>query len=226
MGSEFYRDERPQGPGSGDGDGSGIGGVWGGGGGGGGGGGNGQAYWGEGDTDKPTLLPEHGIWSELDAPVLRVCPDGFLLTDGALPRLLTGIAMCQWPPSILCWIGGDKKSLHTDCMLITADKSNAFSWEINIDVSEKQRESGLCACGYLDWLRPGIITFSAKWQAGHYDHGEISRVRFAVFGVDLGYRVLALKKYITVFTIKITENYEIYVNNLRGSLNGNGRFLE
>ena len=35
-----------------------------------------------------------------------------------------------------------------------------------------------------------------------------------------------MKKYITVFTIKITENYEIYVNSLRGSLDGNKKFLE
>ena len=224
MKNEFYRNERPDAPETGGGGSGGSGGYWGSGGGGSGSSGGGsRPYW------NTPVLPDdaeqdQGYWSDLNAPLLRQCPDGFLLTDGIGPELLTGSSVCLWPPGILCWISGDKEFQHTDCLLIASDQENAFSWDI--DISEKQRSSGLCAWGYLSWLRPGTITFSAKWQAGHYDHSKISRARFAVFGVDLGYRVLALKKYITVFTIKITENYEIYVNNIRGSLNGNGKFLE
>lgn len=226
MGSEFYRNEHPNAPGAGSGSGGGTG-YWGVGGSGGGSSttSGSRPYWNTPDVPGDAEQ-DQGYWSELNAPLLRQCPDGFLLTDGARPELLTGTSACQWSPGILCWTSGDKEFQHTDCLLISSDAKNAFSWDINPDISEKLRSSGLCAWGYLSWMRPGIITFSAKWQAGHYDHSRISQARFAVFGVDCGWRVLALKKYTRVFTIQITENYEIYVNNIRGSLDGNKKFLE
>lgn len=223
--NEFYRNERPGETGGGSGGGGG-GGFWGGGGGGGGGGSGSihQDSWSEDSSSSSG--EEQSSWSDLNSPLLKVCPDGFLLTDGVAPELLTGSAMCHWPPAVIGWISGDKDHKHYDCLLLVADKVDAFQLKSNPQITEQQLAGGMCMYGFLKWFKPGVITFSAKWQAGHYDHGKISRARFAVFGVDLGYRVLALKKYITVFTIKITENYEIYVNSLRGSFDGNKKFLE
>lgn len=225
--NEFYRNEYPAESGSGSGSGGG-GGFWGGGGGGGGSGGEGgtigQAWWSEDSSFEDD--ESQGCWSDLNALLLKVCPDGFLLTDGVAPELLTGTAMCHWSPAVIGWISGDKDHKHHDCLLLRADPVEAFQMIANPRITEQQLAGGICMHGFLSWLKPGVITFSAKWQSGHYDHRKISKVRFAVFGVDLGYRVLALKKYITVFTIKVTEEYEIYVNNIRGELNGNGKFLE
>ena len=223
MSNEFYRNERPGEAGD-DGGGNGGGGSGWGGGSGGGGVNINQASWSE--DSSPGNDEEQSFWSDLNVSLLKVCTDGFLLTDGVTPELLTGSAMCHWPPAVIGWISGDKDHKHHDCLLLVADKVDAFQLKINPRITEQQLAGGMCMHGFLRWLKPGIITFSAKWQAGHYDHGKISMARFAVFGVDLGYRVLALKKYITVFTIKITGNYEIYVNNLRGSLDGNKKFLE
>lgn len=232
MVDEYYVDEHPHdgtgGGGGGSGGGGGIG-FWGGGGGGAGGsggtgesGGSNGCFWGVSEPDIDSI---HG-WSDPGFEYLKLSGDGCLLTDGESCELLTGSFMCSWPPSIICWIRNDEEHEHTRCMLLKSDAVDTFVWNINPDLTDQQKESGMCAHGFLNWLHPGVIKFQAKWQAGHYDHGKISSVRFAVFGFDTGFRVLALKRYIPVFTIRITENYEIYVNDIRCTLGGNGKYLE
>ena len=223
MANEFYYDEHPNKPGSSDSGAS--GGSWGGGGGGGSGGGAPAYGWGGGRAEAADTVNKTN-WSDLNAPLLKVCSNGFLLNDGITQELLIGTLTCTWAPAIICWINGDKEHQHTRCLLISTDAEKAFYINESPNLNEQQRISGMCIHGYLTWLKPGKISFFAKWQAGHYAHSQMSKVRFAVFGIDTGYRVLALKKNIPVFTIQITENYEIYVNNIRGSLTGNKKFLE
>ena len=72
---------------------------------------------------------------------------------------------------------------------------------------------------------PGSYEISARWQAGHYDYAEISAARIMIFGVDLGTVTLPISRRIRIAKIDVLEDLTIYVNDIRGSLGGNLRFL-
>lgn len=165
------------------------------------------------------------VWSEVNQQFLKVV-DGFLVNDGKSSELLSGSWNCRWPPPVIGWISGDNEHIHTDCLLIKTDVEKAFVQLPNPPLSETQWKSGMCIWGYLPRLKPGTINFSGKWQSGHFDHAKILRVRFAVLGVDLSYKALPLQSFVPLFTITVSDDYNIYVNNIRGSFSGNGKFLE
>jgi len=212
MSDEFYLDERPGNSGGGGGGGGSTGG-WGGG-------------WGGDDPGpEPEQKPEWEV--ELcNQPYLKRNPDGWLLTDGAMPELLTGSLICTWPPPLIVWIDGDSGHEHTRCLLVRCSGGRGFEFDTSPGLTEEQKASGMAAWGKFDWIRPGTFQIQAKWQAGHWDHAKIHSARFAAFGVDSGWSVLPLQKWVTVLTIKVTENDKITVNNIRGRLDGNEKYLE
>lgn len=186
-----------------------------------GGGGGGDVTWVIVEPE-PEPEPESPEWDTEPAganlPLLKTCPDGSLLTDGVSPELLTGSLICDWPPQLLIWLYGKDAKKHARCLIVRCSRTLTLS-------SGKAKNGGAALAGNFDWIQPGTFELSAKWQAGHYDYAEINTARFAAFGVDLGYRVLPLGDYVKVMTVHITDNYEIYVNDIRGALDGNNIFL-
>ena len=186
------------------GEGSGTGGgvvSWGGGGGGGGGG--------DGENVK---------WSILDFPYLKTCATGSLLCDWKSGHLLIGTYLCDTVPHVLIAPNGEKGKEHFRCLLWRMEgDENSFSASY-LDSKSK------FAHGFFKSLRPGNYTFLAKWQSGHYEHAQVPGAEFKVFGVDLGDVVLPLKHWREVFTLKITADYSIYVNFIRGAIRGNEKW--
>lgn len=231
MENEFFFDEHPPDsgwspPGSGD-EPDGWGGYsWGllGGGTGGGSGGGGGSWAEVEQGEEPE--EEKPEWAEdektelFNRPFLKTCPDGSLLTDGVFPELLTGSLICVWPPQLLIWLSGEVANSHARCLIVRCSR------KIELKQTNPEEEGTPHFRGFFDWIAPGEFELSAKWQAGHFDHAKINSARFAAFGVDLGYRVLPLQNFVRVMTVTVTENYEIYVNDIRGTLDGNKKFLE
>ncbi|MEI3038452.1 MAG: hypothetical protein V8T90_05205 [Victivallales bacterium] len=192
-------------------------------------GGGGGAHWVEWATpggEPPVPDPPEWGSEEEYLPFLKRSPDGWLLTDGVSPELLTGSQICQWPPHLIAWISGDGKREHTRCLLVRTSDGRRLDLDRSPQLAATQRERGITCIGNLDWIHPGKFEIQAKWQAGHYDHAKINSARFAAFGVDAGFRVLPLKTWVTVLAVKVTEDYEIYVDNIRGTLGGNNQFWE
>lgn len=190
---------------------------------GGGGGGGGGGNWGAEtpETDPEEEMPEWAEETELfNRPFLKTCPDGSLLTDGVSPELLTGSLICVWPPQLLIWLSGEEANSHARCLIVRCSRT------LELNSGNNTENGGPAFSGFFDWINPGKFELSAKWQAGHYDYSKINSARFAAFGVDLGYRVLPLQNFVRVMTVTVTENYEIYVNDIRGTLDGNKKFLE
>lgn len=200
--SEPFWDEQSNSPGWG-------GDSIGGGGGDGGSGGPGGSGWGGGDSNKPPIPPQ---WSEVSFPLLKINTDGLLLTDWESSHLLIGSISCTVEPHVIMQLNGRGGDSHRNCVL----------WQYSGD--NQLQFSGNAA--YLTHLRPGEYSFEAKFQSGHWDYSEISGARFIVFGVDLGFLALPLREgqYRKIFTLQITEELVIYVNNIRGSIHGNGKF--
>ncbi len=199
--SEPFWDEQISPGGGGGGGGSG----WGGGGGGGGGGGSG---WG-GGGDNPPIPPQ---WSEVSFPLLKINTDGLLLTDWESSHLLIGSISCTVTPHVIMQLNGRNGNSHCNCVL----------WRYSGD-NQLQFSGGTA---YFKHLRSGEYSFEAKFQSGHWDYSEISGARFIVFGVDLGFLALPAREgqYRKIFTLQITEELVIYVNNIRGSIHGNEKF--
>ena len=198
MSEPFWDEQISDSPGGGGGSG------WGGGGDGGGGG----SGWGGSGGDKPPTPPQ---WSEVSFPLLKINTDGLLLTDWESSHLLIGSISCTVEPHVIIQLNGRNGNSHCNCVLwrYSGDNQLQFSGDY----------------AYLSHLRPGEYSFEAKFQSGHWDYSEISGARFIVFGVDLGFLSLPLREgqYRKIFTVQITEGLVIYVNNIRGSIHGNGK---
>lgn len=189
--------------------------------GGGGQGGGGNADWeygegGGGDDDETDwgVNPDHKI----SLPYLKISASGFLLAD-ADKRMLTGSLQCYLPPPVLIFLGSCVDKKHIDCALCKlSDPERPFSLK---------RDSGkMLVSGTFSWAHSGTFELLAKWQAGHYNHAEISQMRFVVFGIDLGWLTLPLTQWISVARIEIRTDFTVYVNDIKGSLKGNTEYLE
>ncbi len=238
MADEFYRDERPKDPtGGGDpggpsGGGAG-GGGWGGGGGGGSTGGWGWTWgWGGGGGGGPgpeePEEPEPGDQEEplkISIPLLKISRYGLLLTDFS-KRLLTGSLDCSIVPAMVAYISGDEKREHTDCVLIRiTDFMRKFSLEYPVK-SEPEHASRPDIVGRFSWSRKGTFRVQAKWQAGHYSHAAVHNVKFIIYGVSTGYLTLPLTSWSDIAVITITDDYQVFVNKIKGRFNGNSPYVE
>lgn len=232
MSDEYYKDERPDdgsgggggGEGPGGGGGGGSGGSWGGGGNSGGGGGGGtKPEWGGDDPDKPDDEPDEPEWGHnvvgLNLPYLKTSKSGYLLSDKN-GFLLTGSFQCTLPPPLIVEVGdGEEARKHLDCVLCgLTDSRRSFRIDKNISVN--------ALYGYFSWARPGKFGIMMKWQSGHYDYAKLNKVRIAVYGVDLGWTIIPLTAWKSVVQIEITTDYKVYVNNIRGRLDGNSIFMD
>ena len=129
--------------------------------------------------------------------------------------LLRGTSSCLTVPPLLISGLPQEHQTHYSCL--------CFRWEGKL---LQLKKSGAWYYHFLDIpLTGGIYTLSGKWQAGHYDYGEIYRVRIFLFGVDLGMVHLPLLKYATVAVITKSDG-GLTVNNFKGSYLGNSRFVE
>lgn len=211
------------GGGGGGGGGSGVGGGWGGGGGGGGGGGDsGWGWqWSGGDDEDDG----DGQDKKFNAPFLKRSYSGYLLRQ--FKRLLTGTLSCELVPPVLIYIENDEDRAHTGCMLIRLVGTRR-SFRIDSGLTEEQFEAGLAAFGYFNWAMTGEFQIQIKWQAGHYSHAVTGKIKLVIYGVDLGWRTAALSTWQTFATIRIVatdDGHEVWVNNIRGSINGNADIL-
>jgi|GEM_PF-2164556 len=228
--AEPYWDERPGEGGTGGGAG---GGGWGGGGGGGGGGGTGGGSgggWGYGWGDKPGTKPgpEWGGDKPFNFPYLKrssLTGGGYLLL-GPDGRLLTGHLSCKIPPAAAIYVSGDEDHAHARCILCRLSDPLRTCTLKTGEGTEAARKAGLAATAYWSWAKPGRFTLSVKWQAGHWDHAKINRMGFVVYGIGLGWRTMALKSWLVVATIDITDTFEVYVNGIKGKLRGNAPLME
>lgn len=189
--------------------GSGGGGSGSGGGGGGSGGGGSGSTAGWGENDNAETLPQ---WGGPNLPFLKIGDSGELLSDHISKYLLIGSASCAVSPHLIMLLNGNSGASHRQCVLWRCSNNRVqFSNNTN---------------AWFEHLRPGEYLFEAKFQAGHWNHAETSGARFIVFGVDIGFLVLPLRvgQYREIFTLKITENFTIYVNSICGTVHGNEKF--
>lgn len=127
----------------------------------------------------------------------------------------------------MIWIGGDNDHKHDDCVLCKLDDpERTCSVTYGPDVSDAERDAGLAAVVYWSWAKPGTFKFLAKWQAGHYNHAEIGNMKFEIYGVGLGSRTMPLESWVTVATITITKEFEVWVNGVKGTVNGSAPHME
>ena len=199
--SEFYYDERPGTPhaqwGSPGGTGGMPGGSW----------GSGSSGTSGGGTTPP-------VWEEDEkdiASFLRLDDRGFLRLDEP-DFLLGGTRSCLLAPEIIVFLQEEAR-FHMRCILLRLGE-NTLSLQSASNYSFARFEPA-----------PGSYEISARWQAGHYDYAEISAARILICGVDLGTVTLPLSRRIRIAKIDILEDLTIYVNDIRGSLGGNLRFL-
>lgn len=220
MADDFYRDEHPSEPGGGGGGGSGggSGGGWSGGGGGSGGGGSGglTGDWRPGEDEPWT---GRWIWEDDDGPslpYLRLSENGELLYDDD-GYLLIGTERCKMCPAVLMFL--DKESVsHLDCILCRlGGTTRRFQTGVFSDLFLRY--------GMFSWQIPGKFELQAKWQAGHYDYTKLSEVDLKIYGVSFGPVALPLNAWRRIATIEVTED-SVYVNGIKGDVNGNSKFLE
>lgn len=160
-----------------------------------------------------------GLSFETDGPVLRLSPNGILLMCG--PYLLKGSLSCPVVPMIVYIDDGDEtQNDHWDCVLM---KFSDEARELTVKRSNSKQIASYC---FFDWNTTGKFKLKAKWQAGHYNHAEISRVRFVIFGVSTDWKTLPLTAWVDVAEIDIRADGGVYVSGFRGSADGNTQFLE
>ena len=204
---EFYRDEHPRAPESDPGylgstGGGGWGWSWGGGAGGGGGTGGWNYGWG-GD-------------GKLNLPFLKRSLRGSLILDSN-GRLLSGSLSCRIAPPVAVFLEGADHRRHLDCVLLKlSDPQRTLTVGIT---------SGRIT-GRFAPVPSGVLSLSAKWQAGHHDHAILNSARILIYGVDLGWLTLPVAQWREVARIAIDDDLRITVNDIRGNYNGNLPYME
>ena len=151
---------------------------------------------------------------EHSMPFLRLDGQGLLRLDPG-GRILRGTRSCFVASSLIVYLAKDART-HSRCVLC---KSSAPERMITL----KSASDFL----YEDFEpRPGRFELHMRWQGGHYDYSEISAVRVMVYGIDLGWITLPLSRWMRVATIDVKDDYTIYVNNIKGSISGNLKYLK
>lgn len=51
-------------------------------------------------------------------------------------------------------------------------------------------------------------------------------MKFEIYGVGLGSRTMPLESWVTVATITITKEFEVWVNGVKGTVNGSAPHME
>ena len=147
-------------------------------------------------------------------PFLRLDGQGLLRLDPG-GRILRGTRSCFVASSLIVYLAKEART-HSRCVLC---KSSAPERMITL----KSASDFL----YEDFEpRPGKFELHMRWQGGHYDYSKISAVRVMVYGVDLGWVTLPLSRWMRVATIDVKDDYTIYVNNIKGSISGNLKYLK
>lgn len=162
-------------------------------------------------------------WSGSDksAPYLKISPEGHLLTPGT-PYLLKGLGQCNYIPAMLVYLETSDRHKHARCVLCKlSDPGRGFV----IRRAPENAASAFSVSGYISTADPGTFELQIRWQGGHYDYSKMSRMRFILFGVDMGWRTVPLSGWINFATITITDQHKIYVNGVLGSTPGNTPYL-
>ena len=220
-------------------------GGWGGGGGRSGGSGSGGGWdgndwgWGGGSSDDSGSGIDWGWWRNGSggAPFLRMSERGALRMENG--RLLAGKQSCSFP-ALLGYFEDypdrDKEAEdykaslldHRDCVLCSlSDSERQFSFhpKLNVPDPEEPLYKNLRFACDIAW-NPGMFSIRVRWQSGHGEYSALNRMRFVVYGVDLGWMQIPVSDWLPVAIVRITNGYQVYVNNLKGRLSGNLKYLE
>lgn len=193
-----------------------------------------------GEREDTSSGTDWGWWYRDDrggAPFLRVSEQGLLRTHGG--KLLIGSISCAVPALLGYFCEYPERDPededfqasrldHRACVLCELDDPDrAFRLHRSLDIPDADDplyENLRFACDAS--FRPGEFRFRVRWQSGHADYDTLNRMRFIVYGVDLGWQQIPVSDWCDAAVVRINERCEPYVNNIRGSIAGNLKFLK
>ena len=145
--------------------------------------------------------------------------------QGADGRLLHCKQRCVVVPALLAWLSGEGCDSHYRCVLCkTSDPLRPVTMENIAGVVDTAKYP--LVSGYWRLGAPGTYRVYAKWQAGHYDYRKIKNVKFRIYGVSTGWRMLPLTHWLQIATVTVDERYHITVNGQVAKRAGNQSTLE